>query len=134
MPWIYESSTGKLLHVVDINDPGKLVGQGYSGKKGFKNDIAFDFMANTGPIPPGRYTVGMARNDPSTKGRKGLGPLVMNLTPFGHKAFNRTNFRIHGDNTTRDASHGCIILEQDVRKRIAKSNDRVLFVIRKLSK
>lgn len=127
MPWVYESSTGNVFYSKGEINSGTLIGKGYSGKKGYKNNIIFDHVKNTGPIPPGMYTVGLPYQS------KTKGPITMKLNPFGHNAFNRTDFRIHGNNRKNDASEGCIILAPDLRKRIGGSNDRILLVVRKLS-
>lgn len=126
MAWIYESSTGSLLFSEDNSLFGQLVGKGYSGKKGYKNNILYDTVKNVGPIPPGTYMIGLSYNS-VTKG-----PMTMNLNPFGHHAFGRTLFRIHGNNRINDASEGCIILHPEIRKKIGESNDKVLIVVRKL--
>jgi hypothetical protein len=53
----------------------------------------------------------------------------MNLDPeSGTEPFGRSLFRIHGDNASHDASHGCIILGPLVRRRIAESGDTELTV------
>lgn len=126
MPWVYESSTGNLLYSDGRSMSGTLIGKGYSGKKGFKNNVLYEQVRNVGPIPPGMYMIGLSY--PS----RTKGPMTMNLTPFGHNALGRTLFRIHGNNTKNDASEGCIILTPDIRKKIAESSDRVLIVVRKI--
>jgi lipoprotein-anchoring transpeptidase ErfK/SrfK len=128
MPWLYESSTGNLLYSNAGIDSGSFIAKGYSGKKGYKNNIMFDHVSKTGPIPPGMYTIGLPYQS-QTKG-----PITMNLNPFGHNAFNRTLFRIHGNNRKDDASEGCIILPPEVRKKLGDSKDRVILVVRKLKK
>jgi hypothetical protein len=126
MAWIYESSTGSLLYSETDSMFGTLVGKGYSGKKGFKNNVLFDTVKDVGPIPPGKYIIGLSYQSISK------GPMTMNLNPFGHNASGRTLFRIHGNNRINDASQGCIILGPDLRKKLGKSSDRVLIVVRKL--
>lgn len=126
MSWIYESSSGSLLYSVDGSLAGTLVGKGYSGKKGYKNKVMYDHLKDTGPIPPGTYTIGLAYHS-RTKGS-----ITMDLNPLGHYAFGRTLFRIHGNNIKNDASEGCIILGPDIRKQVSESSDRVLVVVRKL--
>jgi len=54
--------------------------------------------------------------------------MLMKLTPVGHDAHGRTDFRIHGDNQTGDASHGCIIMAHGVREVISHSDDNELMV------
>lgn len=125
MPWVYESSTGNLLHSDGRSLTGTLIGKGYSGKKGFKNNVLYEQVKNVGPIPPGMYMIGVSHQS------KTKGPMTMNLTPFGHNAFGRTLFRIHGNNRKNDASEGCIIFGPDIRKKIGESSDRILIVVRK---
>lgn len=125
MPWTYESSTGSLFYSEDGSLSGNLIGKGYSGKKGYKNNVLYDQVKNISPIPPGLYTIGLSYYS-TTKG-----PITMNLNPFGHNAFGRTLFRIHGNNRKNDASEGCIILTPDIRKKIGDSSDKVLVVVRK---
>jgi hypothetical protein len=53
----------------------------------------------------------------------------MNLDPLpGTDMFGRSLFRIHGDNSAHNASHGCIILSRKLRDQIAASQDRLLDV------
>jgi hypothetical protein len=54
----------------------------------------------------------------------------MDLTPLGHNANGRSDFRIHGDNSTHTASTGCIILPPHVRQQISASGDNVIDVVR----
>src|SRR6266545_322111 len=109
--FVYVQKTGKLL----LN--GKEIGCGYSGHGDGVNNPAKEKEKDVGPIPAGLWTIGPAfKHD--TKG-----PLVMRLTPDGHKAHGRDGFMIHGDNKKMDnsASEGCIILGPEVRKKIAES-------------
>jgi hypothetical protein len=55
----------------------------------------------------------------------------MDLSPVGHDAHNRLNFRIHGDNKhlNHTASEGCIILPKSIRLRIGHSLDKLLHVV-----
>ncbi len=120
MPWNYEQSTGRLY----LN--GTLVGTGYSGA-GFtaetgRNNGAMENVADTGPIPTGRYSIGRPHRSART------GPHAMSLTPMGHNAHGRTAFQIHGNNATNNASNGCIILPRDVREQISGSGDSDLTV------
>ena len=105
MTWAYSQTSGVIRHnMIDV-------GSGYSGFGEGKNNPAMEAVENYGPIPQGRYLIGKAYDHPH------LGPCVMNLTPTkGTTAFGRTDFRIHGDNLSHDASHGCIILNHDIRE------------------
>ena len=98
-------------------------GIGYSGSGPGRNNGALEGTPNIGPIPKGGYNIGVPRNSET------LGPLVFDLNPVGHDAHGRTLFRIHGDNVTHTASHGCIILGRAIREYIAKSGVRHLEVI-----
>ena len=117
MTWTYDIETGEIAH------DGLRLGTGYSGTGDGRNNRTADWVPDVGPIPPGRYTIGTAYEHPH------LGPVVMNLDPEPDtNTFGRSLFRIHGDNTSHDASHGCIILNPACRRAIAASADRVLEV------
>jgi hypothetical protein len=118
MPWTYSQTTGQLTH------NGVAVTQGYSGSGTGRNNPDAETQANVGPIPRGRYTIGPPHQGTHT------GPHTMNLTPFGHRANGRTDFRIHGDNSTHTASTGCIILPLQIRHQISGSGDNVIDVVR----
>lgn len=125
MPWEYSQSTGELRR--RQNGTHVLVGTGYSGINTGLNNPAMENRANTGPIPRGVWSIGNPRRSANT------GPHVLDLRPVGHNAHHRTNFQIHGDNTTpqaHDASNGCIILPRNVREIISNSGDTVLHVVR----
>ena len=95
----------------------------YSGFDEHKNDPSAIRIPNVGPVPPGKYRIGPARDGGH------LGPLVMNLDPLpGTDTFGRSLFRIHGDNAQHNASHGCIIAARSLREAINKSQDRILQV------
>lgn len=98
----------------------------YSGKGYGKNKPEFESVRNVGPIPAGRYKIGIAYTHP----RKG--PLVMKLTPVGHNARGRTDFLIHGGSKLHpgDSSEGCIVLDIEYRRNIAESHDYELEVTR----
>jgi Protein of unknown function (DUF2778) len=117
MTWTYSQSAGS------VRFKGAIQGQGYSGYGPGRNNPAMEAIANTGPIPKGRYKIGPSYDD------EHLGPCVMHLDPIGHDALGRSEFRIHGNNKTNDASHGCIILGPDLRHVISHSEDRELLVV-----
>jgi hypothetical protein len=117
MPWEYSQRTGEITH------NGQVVGSGYSGTGGGRNNPTMEGEENVGPIPQGRYTIGPAHPSERT------GPHTMDLTPDGHDARGRTLFRIHGDNRTHDASTGCIVLDRTIRNQISESGDDVLNVV-----
>lgn len=118
MSWLYSQRTGRLTH------NGQMVSNGYSGKGIGRNNPQLEQTQNVGPIPRGRYRIGPAHTHP------GKGPITMSLAPIGHMAYGRTHFLIHGDSRANpgNASEGCIILQLDVRRRIAASRDRILEV------
>jgi lipoprotein-anchoring transpeptidase ErfK/SrfK len=116
--WTYSVAGGALAR------NGAARGAGYSGFGEGRNNIGKVKVPMVGPIPPGRYRIGPAYRHAR------LGPVTMNLDPMpGTDCFGRSLFRIHGDNATRDASHGCIILARPLREAIASSGDRILDVI-----
>ena len=121
MSWLYIQTTGELIR------NGQTAGTGYSGNgmtpATGRNNPALEFIRNVGPIPAGRYEIGPAHNSPNT------GPKTMNLTPVGHDAYLRTDFRMHGNNATNNASEGCIIMPPDVRQQVIDSNDTDLIVV-----
>lgn len=121
MPWTYSQSTGEL------RQDGALTGTGYSGAgltaATGRNNPAMEAIENVGPIPQGLYTIGPIHNSTNT------GPNVLNLTPNGHDALGRTDFQIHGNNATNDASHGCVIMPPTVRTTVSNSGDDQLTVI-----
>ena len=99
---------------------------GYAGKGLGLNDPTMEDVANTGPLPRGKYTISSPRYVHST------GNYTMPLEPCdGHEMYGRTLFRIHGDNKEQNftASEGCIVIDLRVRKAIWKSQDLILEVI-----
>lgn len=111
--WEYHIKTGTLKH------NGEFVGTGYSGLAGkWRNNPRYVKEVGKGPIPPGIYAIGAARNSPT------LGPCVLNLDPVEETdTYGRSLFRIHGDNARHNASHGCVILGPLIRHAIASSGD-----------
>ena len=82
---------------------------------------------NMGPTPQGTYTIGRAYADAHR------GQNTMRLTPTnGTQTFGRSGFLIHADNRHHNhtASEGCIVLNPQLRDRIAHSTDRTIQVIR----
>jgi hypothetical protein len=116
--WLYSQTTGTVKLGTVIKR-----WTGYSGFGEGRNNPVLETVHDLGPIPKGLYAIGPVYDDPH------LGPCVMHLTPIGHDAHDRTLFRIHGDNATHDASHGCIILPKQLREEIAASTDRELGVM-----
>ena len=118
MPWTYHQTSGHLTH------NGKFIEKGYSGRAGGRNKPDAENQADTGPIPRGKWKVGRPRSSPRT------GPHVLDLTPIRHNAHGRRFFQIHGDNSTNNASRGCIIMSRKTRELISRSGDDVLEVVR----
>ena len=118
MAWIFNNKTGTLYH------RGKLIWKAYSGKgEGLLNPV-LQCTKNVGPIPSGKYKIGLPRKSERT------GPHVMDLYPNGHSACGRSAFQIHGDNSKKNksASKGCIILPRSIREKISNSDDNILIV------
>lgn len=111
----------ELIYVIDsglLIEGGTTLATGYSGRAGkWRNNPAFTGLINSGPIPAGRYRLGRYYTS------KRVGPYAIPLTPVGHNALGRSALLIHGDNRTRDASRGCIILRPDVRIPLARYED-----------
>src|SRR5579864_6406044 len=116
MPWTYEQNSGRLFKPSGIEAT-----QGISGDFLHANFPPSQGLQFAGPIPVGLYRIGHAY--PSH-----LGPFTMDLTPIGHNALDRHDFRIHGTKGHHWASEGCIILGPEIRQEIAMSSDRVLKV------
>ncbi|OTA14149.1 hypothetical protein Xvie_03954 [Xenorhabdus vietnamensis] len=116
MVWIYHQYSGDFYH----ND--KLVYRGgYSGKGKHKNDPGSEHIANWGPIPRGRYTIGGYTNS--------KGDMTIHLEPCDcNNMYGRTLFRIHGDSIKNpgQASEGCIIVGKHARREVIDSMDREL--------
>lgn len=108
-------------------DPsGATTGIGWAGREDGKNNPDYEWIADTGPLPRGLYTIGPAYHHPR------LGPLTMDLTPdAGNTMFGRSAFRIHGAAFVHPelSSEGCIILNEVARIVISKSTDKQLQVI-----
>lgn len=116
MPWTYDQNSGGFY------SPGGFeLTTGVSGDFLHANYSPSQSLPFGGPIPQGLYQIGHAYHSH-------LGPLTMDLSPIGHNALSRTDFRIHGTKGHHWASAGCIILEPEIRRQIAESADRVLRV------
>jgi hypothetical protein len=121
--WTYKQTSGELLH----NDVH--AGSGYSGFGAGKNNPAQQNVADVGPCPQGKYSIG----PPECVGSPGPhGPFVLRLTPDpANVMFGRAGFLIHGDSLANPgaASHGCIIMGRLIREAIAASGDHNLTVL-----
>jgi hypothetical protein len=134
MSWKFVISTGQLSH------DGMPVAACYSGRGTGKDKPAFCNapmgslgLDNFGPLPTGKYTIGVAEDDPR------LGPIAMRLTPDpANQMFGRAGFFIHADSVAHpgEASEGCIVPTQGVagetgrqiRTMISTTTDRELEV------
>jgi lipoprotein-anchoring transpeptidase ErfK/SrfK len=120
--WTYKIASGQMLGA------GGQAFVGYSGAghtlgEGRNNPVMADVAAK-GPIPPGRYVIGVPHDSPHT------GAYTMDLTPGrGTNTLGRSAFRIHGNNVENDASHGCIVLPPGARRAVWASGDRALEVV-----
>jgi len=127
--WQYKISTGEL----SLN--GVFRGTGYSGKDDGdnvpepgegKNDPTKVTERGIGPLPPGKYKIGLPHHHPTA------GPVTMRLHPQpGTETFGRSGFLIHPDsiNAPGTASHGCIVLSRLLRLAIADGGDEDLNVV-----
>jgi hypothetical protein len=117
--WTYSQQTGRLER------DGVFVAHGYSGSGRGKNEPSLQNVADVGPIPQGRYTIGDPYDTDSH------GPHVMRLTPDpADEIWGRAGFLIHGDSLAHpgSASHGCIVLPRAIRNEISDSKDKELTV------
>ena len=119
MSWIYIQTSGKMFA-----PDGELLAVGYSGHGEGRNNPAMQAVHDVGPIPVGWYDIGPPHDTTEH------GPFVMALTPHeGNQMFGRSAFLCHGDNSTHDASKGCIIFSpRSLREKIWASGDRSLEV------
>lgn len=120
MTWTYKISTGEFSN-------GAQTFRGYAGAFGQgQNDPGFCHVADSGPIPVGRYAMGTPMDSIR------LGPMAVPLAPApGTETFGRTGFFIHGDNISAPGhgSDGCIVLAISARGVITNSGDNDLEVI-----
>lgn len=121
---LYSQSDG-LLFLEDGDGNRALLARGYSGRGLDRDNPASEAKAGRGPIPRGVWAVGRAIHHPR------LGPLVFSLAPFGHDAYGRSEFFIHGDNAAADksASDGCIVIGRSARECISALAIAVLEVV-----
>lgn len=91
-----------------------------------KNRPEAQTIRNVGPIPVGRYKIGLPYFSET------LGPYVMRLHPCpGTETFNRDGFHLHGDSLKApgQGSHGCVVESRPYRMRIGESGDEDLEVV-----
>ena len=119
--WTYNSRTGALSH------DGVFAGECYSGFGSGLNNPDLERDVEVGPIPRGRYRIGIWFDD-----QHGKGPLVAHLySPDVKAKFGRDGFMVHGDNRQLDhtASRGCIIAAHVLRLAMANSQDQEFEVV-----
>jgi len=119
MAWLYNQKSGKMI------GPNGEEFEGYSGAGVHKNEPRSEAILFEGPIPRGSWRIDLSPYDSANVGRYAL-----KLSPVGHSAHRRTDFRIHGDSIADPgtASRGCIILNIEQRKAIVRSGDSSLIV------
>jgi len=118
----YEQRTGQMVCVDD--ETGRVVvnRQGYAGRGVGRNNPALQSVRNVGPLPQGRYSIGIGFNN-----RGSTGPESLRLTPSDdEEMFGRGRFLIHGGG--RDASKGCIVLPIEDRRAISAAGGGTLDV------
>jgi hypothetical protein len=117
----YNRETGLL--VARTRDGGTLFrGNGYAGYGDGRNNPTMSHLRNVGPLPAGVYRIHVARPHPR------LGPNAMPLLQVCGESYGRSDFWIHGDNVTGNASRGCIVLGPGIRHEIEKVRVSVLIV------
>lgn len=113
---------------------GPLLYRCYSGKQGkWRDEPAYEAIANHGPIPRGRWAFGKPYH--STK----VGPIAIPLIPKGStETYGRSAFLIHGDNAESDASEGCIVAPRALRTLLASAladgREPTLYVVSEIGK
>lgn len=116
--WIYSQALGQIW------DPkGELFTVAYSGCGEGRNSPRHQGQKNVGPIPRGLYIIGASYHS------ERVGPRALPLVPINHNALGRTDFLIHGDNPSHDASRGCVICGPKERKIIDEHEDKMFLVI-----
>jgi RHS repeat-associated protein len=125
----YHMGTGQLWHFPPQGGAAEFVGEGYSGKGDGLNNPLYQLEPNVGPIPEGEYRIGppqwgMPKGDP-------IFPLTPKPGTWFPENRNPASFLIHADNKCEcfNASSGCIVLPQGVRKYIAGNGDPDLRVV-----
>ena len=88
------------------------VAQGYSGRGVGRDNPERQHERNVGPLPQGTYHMQQLVN------RRFVSPAIK-VTQIEGETFGRSGFWIHGDNTTRDTSEGCIVVDRATRECIA---------------
>jgi hypothetical protein len=129
MPWFFDRSIGLLTHVVGDGREADMSFPAYAGQPPFVNSVKDDWRECLGPLPAGRYMIGLPIADGGH-----LGPYVMELTPMpDNNMKGRSGFYIHGDSLSHPgyASEGCIVPAggRATREAIGTSYDHILEVL-----
>jgi len=121
MAWTYHQSTGELER------NGKKVGNGYSGKKPWRNVPQAQSRSNDGPLPQGKYLIANYFVGDAAMGKHSL-PLMPDPQ---NNMFGRTRFLIHARSLAHveSSSDGSIVTRLDICMRILHSGDRTLMVV-----
>ena len=125
--WTYRIVSGGLYPPSEyLATNPKALAFGYSGAAGTpQNNPEYCPIHDTGPIPPGMYTIGEPVDTVTH------GPFVLPLTPdASNEMFGRSGFLLHGDSKTHPgaASKGCIIMPRAVREQVNAIGPRRLSV------
>jgi Protein of unknown function (DUF2778) len=107
----FKSKSGMLR--LDLGGGSHMDFPAYSGAGEGRNNPALEAVPNVGPIPAGDWVIDAPYDSIKT------GPYTLPLYRASGEVVpgNRSAFRIHGDNKTHDASHGCIIPADGLRDR-----------------
>lgn len=96
--------------------------KGYSGQGDANNNSSQEHVEDHGPIPQGNWQIEETRDE---QYQKRLARPIYRLVPDDEtrarvEAMGRKpdSFLIHGDNTTHDASTGCIIVDRSTREQL----------------
>lgn len=123
MPWTYSQSAGRISRE---SDPAAYP-LCYSGCGPGKNNPQLQGAHNVGPIPQGQYTIGEPVLKTATHG-----PYVLPLTPSPNNVmWGRSGFLMHSDSQSHpgEASQGCVVCAQSLRREIWESGDHQLVVV-----
>lgn len=130
--WIWKITAGRLYYYKDPAAGILTIGQGYSGDAEHQNQLASVELHNQGPIPPGIYLIGAARDLEGSP----HGPFVIPLQPLSvNEMYGRTGFLMHGGKASDEpgkpgtASEGCICTSRPNREKVNASPDKILTVI-----
>ena len=89
----------------------------YSGVPEYRNNPSAINIKNKGPIPTGAFYI--------TDVTSSKGPNTIVLQPDGsNDMYGRDNFRIHGDNSSNNASEGCIIMGPSGRQKVVDAYNK----------